>query len=421
MTQTTMKLWNKNFIMLTIGQIVSLFANAILRYALPLHVFLVTGSPELMGRVMALSIIPMIILTPFGGALADRVNKKWMIVFLDFITAAITLFYLWTIGFLSAVPIVVITLMLLQSIKTMMTSATDSSVPLIVPSDELVRANSVTMTINALSMFLGPIVGGVLMGAFELEVILIMSGICLALAAVMELFIHIPSVKQESSGNMFADIIGDIFDSFKFAIKSKSILAKILLIVCLTNLLVSSITFVGLPVVILRDLGMSLHMQGISMGFAGVGGLVGGIVAGIIGQKLRIQKTHWVLIITGILLLPLSLIFFITEYTFIALCLLTAVMFLIAALFSIFTIQVMTFVQLVTPVELLGKMMGLVMLAGLVGLPLGNWLLGFLFENLAEHMAIVFFIAAILVVLIALWSRKQFKGIPTESKAEDNQ
>ena len=100
MVQAATKLWNKNFIMLTIGQIVSLFANAILRYALPMHVFVITDSAELMGSVMALAIIPMIILSPFGGALADRVNKKWMIVFLDFLTAAITLLYFWTIGFL---------------------------------------------------------------------------------------------------------------------------------------------------------------------------------------------------------------------------------------------------------------------------------------------------------------------------------
>ena len=230
----------------------------------------------------------------------------------------------------------------------------------------------------------------------------------------MELFIHIPSVKQKSSGNMFVDMIKDIFDSFMFAIKSKPILVKILLIVCLFNMLVNSVTFIGLPVVILRDLGMSLQVQGTSMGFAGVGGLAGGVVAGILGPKLRIQKTYWVLIIAGILLLPLCLIFFITEYAFIALCLLTAVMFLIGGLFSIFTIQVMTFVQLVTPIELLAKMMGLAMLAGLVGLPLGNWLLGFLFENFAEHMAIIFFISAILVILIGLWSRKHFINIPTD-------
>ena len=311
--------------------------------------------------------------------------------------------------------------MLFNSIKTMMTSATDSSVPLIVPAEELVRANSVTMTINALSMFLGPALGGVLMGMFELETILIISSISLTLAAIMEMFIHIPNVKQKSSGNMFADITRDIFEGFRFAIKSKPIIIKILLVVCATNLLANSIAFIGSPVIILRNLGMSQETVGISLGFSAIGGLVGGAIAGILGEKLRIQKAHWVLIIVGILLLPLCLVFFITDYVFIALCLLTAVIFLIAGLYSIFTIQVMAFVQLVTPTELLGKMMGLVMLVGLLGLPIGNWLLGFLFDNFAEHMAIIFLIAALLVILIALWSRKHFKNIPPESKAEDSQ
>lgn len=420
MEQIATKLWNKNFTMLTIGQIISLFANGILRFALPLHVFLITDSAELMGRVLALSIIPMAILSPFGGALADRVNKKRIIVFLDLITAAITLFYLWTIGFLSIVPITVIALMLFSCIKTMMSAATDASVPSIVPANELVRANSVTMTINALSMLLGPTLGGVLMAGFGLEAILIVSGICLALAAVMEFFIRIPNVKQKSSGNMIVDVTKDIVDGFRFAIVKKPIIAKILLSIAGINLFVASIAFIGLPVVILRDLGMSERMLGISMGFSAAGGLAGGIVAGIIGQKLRIQKAYWTLVIVGILILPLCLVFFMVEYAFIAYCLITAIMFLIGGIISVFTVQVMTFVQLTTPVELLGKIMGLVMLASLLAQPLGNWLIGALFDRLGENSWIVLLASGILTILIALWSRIYFKSLPTESSEEFN-
>ena len=75
---------NRNFIMVVLGQIVSLFGNAILRFALPLYLLSETGSAALFGIVSACAFIPMIVLAPVGGIFADRVNKRNIMVILDF-------------------------------------------------------------------------------------------------------------------------------------------------------------------------------------------------------------------------------------------------------------------------------------------------------------------------------------------------
>ena len=41
------KLWNKDFTLVVIGQIISLFGNAVLRFALPLYSLEQSGSPGL--------------------------------------------------------------------------------------------------------------------------------------------------------------------------------------------------------------------------------------------------------------------------------------------------------------------------------------------------------------------------------------
>ena len=66
----------KNFILIILGQIISLFGNAILRFALPLHLLGKTNSAMLFGLVSACSFIPMILLFPIGGIIADRINKR---------------------------------------------------------------------------------------------------------------------------------------------------------------------------------------------------------------------------------------------------------------------------------------------------------------------------------------------------------
>lgn len=74
-----------------IGQIISLFGNAVIRFALPLHLLTVTQSPSLLGIVSGLSFLPLVIMSPVGGLIADRVNKRNIMVVLDFFTAGLVL------------------------------------------------------------------------------------------------------------------------------------------------------------------------------------------------------------------------------------------------------------------------------------------------------------------------------------------
>ena len=419
MNQAT-KLWNKNFIMLVIGQIVSLFGNAILRFALPMYILLESGSPELMGRVLALSVIPMIIISPFGGVLADRVNKKRLIVFLDFFTAGGSFVYLWAIGSLSIVPITITMLMLLMAINSMMSSATDSSYPLIVPTEELVRANSIAMAVNTLAMLLGPMLGGILLVEFGLTALLVVGGVCFALAATMELFICIPKVKQETTGSLIKIIIGDLGDGLRFAIKKQPIMAKILLVIVLFQLVVSSFGLIGVPVLITQNLGMDGRMAGMASGIMGAGGIVGGIVSGILGQRVRVQKSHWMIFAVGLYIIPFGLAFLLSTNIIITYIILTAMMFGAMGAATLFTIQLMTFTQRISPPELLGKMIALIMTATVLSQPLGQWVYGILFERLIENPWIIILTVSFLTVLLALWSRRYFKNIPPQLEAEDN-
>ena len=91
MKQMKAKLWNKDFTLVVIGQIISLFGNAVLRFALPLYILEQSGSPALFGQVSALAFLPMIMLSPVGGIIADRVNKQRIMAVLDFITSVLVL------------------------------------------------------------------------------------------------------------------------------------------------------------------------------------------------------------------------------------------------------------------------------------------------------------------------------------------
>ena len=125
------KLFRRDFTLVVIGQIISLFGNSILRFALPLYLLRETGSSTLFGVVTACSFAPMVILSMVGGVLADRVNKRNIMVGLDFSTAAIIMLFYFSLGKIPTVPLFIVTLMLLYGISGTYQPAVQASVPLL--------------------------------------------------------------------------------------------------------------------------------------------------------------------------------------------------------------------------------------------------------------------------------------------------
>jgi MFS family permease len=82
------KPFTRDFSLVVMGQIVSIFGSAILRFALDLYVLDVTGRADIFALVIALSAIPGILFSPVGGAIADRFNRRNLMVILDFSNSA---------------------------------------------------------------------------------------------------------------------------------------------------------------------------------------------------------------------------------------------------------------------------------------------------------------------------------------------
>lgn len=82
----TQKLFTKNFTLLILGQLTSLFGNYILRLALSMYVLEITGSATTFATVLSIATIPTILLSPLGGILADRANRRNIMVTLDALT-----------------------------------------------------------------------------------------------------------------------------------------------------------------------------------------------------------------------------------------------------------------------------------------------------------------------------------------------
>ena len=407
------KLFSKDFTLVVIGQIISLFGNATIRFALPLYLLNLTGSSALYGTVTACAFIPAILLSPIGGIVADRVNKRNIMVILDFFTAAVILAFSLLINGGNLILLLTVTLMLLYGIAGAYQPSVQASIPALVGQDHFMAANSIINTISSFASLIGPVLGGVLYSAYGPKPVLWVCMVCFILSAVMEIFIKIPFRKQASNGGILKIVRTDFAESIRFIRKEKPVIGKALLVICGINLFLAAMIIVALPYLVTEVLNLEAsqanRLYGFAEGILAAGGLAGGIGAGIFADKLAIHKAGSLVIACAVCVFPISAVLILFSSAIINYIVITVCCFGIMVFSTIFTVQMMSFIQTETPQNLIGKVIAVILTVSMCAQPLGNALYGVLFEICkGREYAVVLFSGAVSLV-IAIGARNIFK------------
>ena len=402
-------LFRRDFTLVVIGQIISLFGSAVLRFALPLYLLRQTGSPALFGAVGAAAFIPAVLCAPAGGAVADRVSKRDIMVVLDFSTAGLVLLFTLLLDAVPLVPLMVVCLMLLYGIAGAYQPAVQASIPLLAAPEQLTSANAVINMVGTLSGLLGPVLGGVLFGAFGLRPILWVSIACFLLSAVMELFIRIPHHPRALTGGVLATAYQDLGESWRFIRQERPVFLQVMVVLALFNLVLSAALIVGIPVAVVQVLGMSDSRLGITQGALGLGGLFGGAVTALLGQRLSLRRGHLTLLAASLTAAGMGLSLLPGLPAALGWWGVTAMSFAVMVLSTLLMVVLSAAVQSRTPADLLGKMMAFIMAVSNCAAPLGQAVYGALFELCPAHLVLLG--AAAAAALMAVYSKGVFRAL----------
>lgn len=142
---------NRDFRLMVIGQIISILGSALLRFALSLYVLDITGRADIYAALYAFSNIPLLI-SPVGGAVADRFNRRNLMVLFDFTSGIIiSLYYVSLRLGGTSIFLTGAVLILLSVISSMYGPAVTASIPLLVKEEHLEGANGLVNGVQALS------------------------------------------------------------------------------------------------------------------------------------------------------------------------------------------------------------------------------------------------------------------------------
>ena len=417
-------IYSKDFILVVIGRIVSVFGNQILRYALPLYLLIRTGSSALFGTILAVSFLPMILFFPIGGIIADRMNKRNIMLVMDSCTAILISVFCFLSGKVELVPLMTITMIILYGIDGADKPAVKASIPALIDSNQIMKANSIVDTIDSSASMAGPVIGGLLFSAFGLVPILHISIACFLASVVMDAFIHIPFEKRETNENIFVTGVNDLKESFHFMLKKCPVLWKISLVFSASNLLLTALIFIGVPVIVTQHLGFlpdaANRLYGYAQAVVAAGAIIGGILSGILSNKLKSKVGYILLIGCSASVIIIGIALQVLNLPIAVYIVLLIGCGLLMTLHTIFQIQMMTYLQILTPQALIGKVISCFICVVMCTMPLGQFVYGIVFEHAKNMMYIPFYAAGIIMIVISISTRKIFYGIDYQIKEHES-
>lgn len=165
--------WHMRVALLLTGQALSLVGSSIVQYAVFWYLVMQTDSGVTMTVAMLCACVPQAVLSLFGGAWADRWNKKALIVLPDALIAAVTVALSVSIARGAAgLALFFVALAIRSAGAGVQTPAVQSFIPQITPEEKLLRVNSINGTIQSVNMIAAPAIAAVLINIMPLWAIL---------------------------------------------------------------------------------------------------------------------------------------------------------------------------------------------------------------------------------------------------------
>lgn len=245
---------DKNFLLLMFGKLVSLLGSNMQQFALSLYVLDKTGSATIFASILAISIFPRLLLTPFAGVFGDWFNRKKSIVVLDLLNGimiGVFAFIYFKKGDLS-IFIIYILVILLEITEIFFSAAMSGIIPSMVEKNQLMEANSIDSVVMNIGSLLSPIIGSFLYGYFSMGLILIFNSVSFILSGISEYFVDIPERKKTVEKISFLNFKRDLMEGI-LAVKENKLIRVIIGMIGLINALIGPLFSIGLSY-ILREL-----------------------------------------------------------------------------------------------------------------------------------------------------------------------
>ena len=272
---TFQSLKSHNYRLYTAGQLVSVSGTWMQTVGLSWLVLKVTGSGVALGAVLAAQFIPVLLLGPLGGVVADQVDKRKLIIFTQSSLALASLL----LGILTELGAIEMWMVYLISIWLGITNAIDnparqSFVSEMVENQDLANAVSLNAVVMNSARIIGPGIAGVIIYAFGT------GSLFIANAASFVAVIGALLAMRVGELNISERVVrskGQLIEGFRYVRSSGNLMVPLVMMV-----LVGTLAFefqVSLPLLASSTFHQGAGTYAAFMAFMGVGAVIGGLLS----------------------------------------------------------------------------------------------------------------------------------------------
>ncbi len=401
------KLLNRNFTLLILGQVSSLLGNLTLRFALSMYVLEHTGSASLFAGLLAASMLPTILLSPFGGILADRADRRAVMVGLDGLSGLAVLLAALALPHGPDLAVIAALMIVLSVLAAFESPTVQACVPQMLAGQNVLRGNAMVNQVQAAASLVTPFLGSVFYTAFGIRPVFYGAVACFFLTALLECFLRLPRPAPATRTSLAAMVRQDFAVTLRFLRREQPSILGLLGLSALASMLIAGALVVGFPYLVRTVLGLSARHYGAAESAMGVASILGGALVTLLAGRMRPQHLTAVLVLVGLCLLPAGAAFLLPLGA-LARYLILLVLFCGCQLgCSVFSIYAATLIQSRTPAALMGKVMSCVFTLAMCAQPLGQVLYGALFDRLAPQWVLL--PSGLLLCAVGLFSAGFFR------------
>ncbi|MDN5916490.1 MAG: MFS transporter [Pseudonocardia sp.] len=265
--------------------------------AVPAQIYAMTGSSAYVGLTGLFGLVPLVVFGLWGGAIADAVDRRVMLLFTGS-GIAFTSLALWVVSASGTGNVwLVLTLFAFQSAMLAMNQPTRSAViPRLLPADQLPAANALNMTVAQLGAVIGPLLAGVLIPVVGLPTLYLIDAVFL-LATLWATW-RLPPIPATVAAGAARSSIGlrSVIDGFRYVG-----LHKVLLVSFLVDVVAMGF---GMPRVVFPEISQTMFGDppggGVAMGLLFAAIPLGMVVGGVLSGWLRHVQRQGVAVVVAI-------------------------------------------------------------------------------------------------------------------------
>lgn len=297
------------FTLVWLGQLVSVLTTQMSGFALSIWIYEKTNSATALGLAQVFFITPFLIISPIAGAMVDRYDRKWMMALSDMSAgvATLALLGLQAAGMLEIWHLYAAAL--LQGLgNAFQWPAYSAAISLMVPKEQLGRANGMMSLVEAGPAVLAPLMAGALLPVIGLTGILGLDVITFVAAVLVLLVVIVPKPQASSVGAQASgSILKEAAFGFRYIFARPGLLGLQLLFFA-GNLFLGISNTLAQPFILAKTGNDELTL-GLVLSVGAIGSVGGAILMSAWGGfKRRVYGVlgGWMVVALGVLIVGLS-------------------------------------------------------------------------------------------------------------------